>query len=235
MGPNLWPEHPVGFREKYEAYVERMLELGSAVVEAMGMALGLEDGGVLVRATGRSWWVMRAIGYPPLPVVNGDGGGGEGNGVGEGEGEASGRELLDGDGVSCGAHTDYGCLTLLLADDTPGALQVLSHNSPSSTEGSEERWVNADPIPGTYIVNIGDMMERWTNGLWKSTRHRVVHRGKGFRVSVPFFFEPDFEARVGPLRECVESMGGERSFGEVVYGDWLLGKVRGNFVKEVVG
>jgi len=115
----------------------------------------------------------------------------------------------------------YGCLTLLLADPTPHALQVHS-STPSS-------WLNADPIPGAFVVNIGDMMERWTNGLWKSTLHRVVHTGEGFRVSVPFFLEPDFEARVRPLAECVAKTGGGEGYKEVVYGEHLVGKVGGNF------
>ena len=78
------------------------------------------------------------------------------------------------------------------------------------------------------MVNIGDMMERWTGGLWRSTRHRVVHRGPGMRVSVPFFFEPDFEAQVGVLEE----LRGREGVGEgrrVRYGDHLVGKVGGNF------
>ena len=168
-GVNQWPQHPEGFREVYEEYVSRMLELGTAVVRAMGVALlGEEDGKgeVFVRETRKSWWVMRAIGYPPLPARarSEDGSGGSG--------AESGSEE---DGISCGAHTDYGCLTLLLADDTKGALQV------QARDGSG--WINADPVDGAFVVNIGDMMERWTNGLWKSTRHRVVHRGECFRVS----------------------------------------------------
>ncbi|KAF8458216.1 hypothetical protein BDZ91DRAFT_743282 [Kalaharituber pfeilii] len=107
------------------------------------------------------FWVMRIIGYPPL---------------------ANSEHV----GVSCGEHSDYGCTTFLLADDTKGALQV------RAKDGS---WLGADPIEGAYVVNIGDMVEAWTNGLWKSTRHRVVHKGNGYRVSVPFFFEPDWNAR----------------------------------------
>ena len=171
QGVNQWPRYPEGFREVYEEYVARMLELGTAVVRAMGVALfGQEEDGdqdrgkgkgeVFVNATRKSWWVMRAIGYPPLPPPR------------------AGSEKVDDDGegeVSCGAHTDYGCLTLLLADETRGALQV------QARDGSG--WIAADPVEGAFVVNIGDMMERWTNGLWKSTRHRVVHRGGGFRVS----------------------------------------------------
>ena len=228
MGPNLWPaeettglEEIRGFRECYEEYVGRMLELGTAVVWAMGVGLGLQDSEVFVRATARSWWVMRAIGYPPLPPPPPPRPSATSSAAAGEE-----KEDKDGDGdegsLSCGAHTDYGCLTLLLADPTPGALQVQSPSEPGT-------WINADPIPGAFVVNIGDMMERWTNGLYKSTRHRVVHRAENFRVSVPFFFEPDFDALVEPLGECVRACGGARRFGGVRYGEHLLGKVRGNF------
>ncbi|MCJ1251450.1 hypothetical protein MMC30_008683 [Trapelia coarctata] len=216
-GVNLWPDNPAQFRAVYEGYIEKMLELGTAVVRAMGFALQLEDPETFVKATRESFWVMRAIGYPPLPrrEVSGDS---NGNHT---ENSAGANENPE-EGISCGAHCDYGCLTLLLADSHPNALQVQSATSPST-------WLSADPVPGAFVVNIGDMMERWTNGLWKSTLHRVMHTGQGFRVSVPFFFEPDFGARVRPLRECVGRTGGGARYGEVGYGEHLVGKVGGNF------
>jgi len=200
-GVNFWPEEPADFKRVFELYTEEMLELGTAVVRAMGYALELKDPETFVKATRESFWVMRAIGYAPLPQTSAE------------------------EGISCCSHTDYGCLTLLLADQTPGALQVLSRESTSS----EEIWIPADPLPGAFVVNIGDMMERWTNGMWKSTRHRVVHRGENFRVSVPFFFEPDFDAKVKPLRECVGRTGGKELWSEVTYGEHLQQKVGGNF------
>lgn len=193
-GMNAWPRYPEGFREVYEEYVGRMVEVGTAVVRAMGVALGGGMEEVFVGNTRRSAWVMRAIGYPPLP---------EDGTVGKDEG-----------GVSCGAHSDYGCVTLLLADDTKGALQAWVE-----TEGEEGRWVDVDPMDGALVVNIGDMMSRWSGGKWKATRHRVVHKGEGYRVSVPFFFEPDWDARVP----------GKEGEGEVIYGEYLEGKVKGNF------
>lgn len=195
QGMNAWPTYPPGFRKVYEEYIEKMLELGTAVVRAMGMALGegMED--VFVKNTRESFWVMRAIGYPPLPGSAEEGGEGH-------------------DGVSCGAHSDYGCVTLLLSDSTKGALQAWVE-----PEGEEGRWVDVDPVEGAVVVNIGDMMERWSGGKWKATRHRVVHKAPGYRVSVPFFFEPNWDAKVP----------GKKGKGEVVYGGYLCDKVRGNF------
>lgn len=199
-GKNLIPDSPADLKTALCDYIEEMKRLGTAVVRAMGDALDLDETSkdVFVDATDESFWVFRLIGYPGLPPRNDDG-------------EA---------GVSCGEHTDYGCVTLLLADPTPGALQV------QSKSGS---WINADPLPGAIVVNIGDMMERWTNGLWKSTNHRVVHKASNYRVSVPFFFEPNFDAKVAPLKECIDRTGGVRKYEEVMYGDWLEGKIRGNF------
>ena len=201
-GENLWPEYPARFRNTYEEYIAKMLELGTAVVRAMGWAAGLEDKEFFVEQTRSSFWVMRAIAYPPLPSST----------------RTANDVTEDDHGVSCGAHTDYGCVTLLLSDTTKDALQVWHED--------DREWVNADPIEGALVVNIGDMMQRWMGGRWKSTRHRVVHRGDGMRVSVPFFFEPDWEARVG-------SLWGKEEDGEggvqVKYGDHLRGKVGGNF------
>jgi len=194
QGMNQWPSYP-GFRDTYEDYIDKMLELGTAVVKAMGMAMGegMED--VFVKNTRESFWVMRAIGYPPLPSNR------------EGEHGEEG-------GVSCGAHSDYGCVTLLLSDGTKGALQAwVEHGA------QEGRWVDVDPVEGAVVVNIGDMMERWSGGKWKATRHRVVHKSPGYRVSVPFFFEPNWDAKVP----------GKEGEGEVVYGEYLCEKVRGNF------
>eukprot|EP00039_Didymoeca_costata_P008567 m.113569 g.113569 ORF g.113569 m.113569 type:complete len:326 (+) comp14136_c0_seq4:155-1132(+) len=98
-----------------------------------------------------------------------------------------------GDGViGCGAHTDYGMLTFLSTDDVPG-LEVY-------TDGS---WKAVPVRPDDFIVNIGDMLERWSNGLFKSTLHRVVNREGRERFSIPFFFEPNFDTLVEVLQQCI--------------------------------
>ena len=204
-GRNLWPQNPPKLKTAFEEYMEQMKVVGTAVVRAMGAALDLgEHEKEFVKMTRESFWVMRMIGYPPLPELA----------IG-----VQSNGSID-DSQSCGTHTDYGCVTLLLADDTKGALQV---------RAKDGTWINADPMPGALVVNIGDMMERWTNGLWKSTEHRVIHHGEGFRVSVPFFFEPDWNANVTPLQKCVEETGGKPHYSDVRYGDHLTAKVTGNF------
>ncbi|KAF3915448.1 hypothetical protein ABW21_db0200120 [Orbilia brochopaga] len=153
-----------------------------------------------------SFWVCRAIGYPPLTP------------------EAMERNP---GGVSCGAHADYGCWTFLLADDTKGALKVKSKDG--------ESWIDADPIEGAYVVNVGDMLMQWTNGLFKSTVHQVVHLSDNYRVSVPVFFEPAWDAEISPLETCVQKTGGKALYSGVRYGEYLLGKVSTNFYAPPAG
>jgi isopenicillin N synthase-like dioxygenase len=122
-----------------------------------------------------------------------------------------------------GEHTDYGLLTLLAQDDA-GGLQV---KSPTG-------WTEAPPIPGTLVCNIGDMLDRLTGGLYRSTPHRAKNVSGRGRLSFPFFFDPGFEAQIVPLpqhaaqvRDDRESRWDKQSVHEFTgsYGDYLLGKV----------
>jgi isopenicillin N synthase-like dioxygenase len=123
--------------------------------------------------------------------------------------------------VGCGDHTDYGLLTLVNQDPTIPALQV---------KNNEGNWIWAKPIPGTFVVNIGDMLKIWTNGLYQSTLHRVMNDDSKYRVSVPFFYEPNFDALVEPLEICEQQTGSAvPRFTPVVYGDHVIGKVLTNF------
>lgn len=97
------------------------------------------------------------------------------------------------EGAEAGIHTDYGALTLLLQDPI-GGLQVFDR----VTGG----WIEANPIAGSFVVNLGDLMERWTNKLYRSTPHRVVHRASVERVSAPFFFTGAANYPVACLPPC---------------------------------
>ncbi|THZ71284.1 oxoglutarate 3-dioxygenase [Aureobasidium pullulans] len=88
-------------------------------------------------------------------------------------------------------HSDFGILTFLLTDEHKGSLKVLAPNG--------EDWMSADPIPGTLICNIGDMLSVWTDGIYKSTQHKVIHASKDMRISIPFFFDPNWDARIEPV------------------------------------
>lgn len=123
-----------------------------------------------------------------------------------------------------GEHTDYGLLTILWQDDT-GGLQVKSRS----------RWIDAPPIPGSFICNIGDMLDRLTRGIYRSTPHRVLNTARQDRLSFPFFFDPNFNAEIRPIEELashvIEDDSHDRwdraSVHELSgsYGDYLLSKV----------
>ncbi|MBT5872905.1 MAG: isopenicillin N synthase family oxygenase [Candidatus Latescibacteria bacterium] len=109
-----------------------------------------------------------------------------------------------------GAHCDYGFLTVLAQDDV-GGLEV---------RNASGEWIAAPYIPGTYIVNIGQMTQQWTNDRYRATRHRVLLSTSRERFSIPFFFEPSYETIVAPLDICCDSENPPRyepcHFGEFI-------------------
>ncbi|KIW15207.1 hypothetical protein PV08_05252 [Exophiala spinifera] len=96
-----------------------------------------------------------------------------------------------------GEHTDFGILTFLLTDSNPKSLQVLSKSG---------EWIWADPIEGCYVCNIGDMLHEWTRGAYKSTLHRVCHDADSLRISIPFFFDPNWDAFISPVLPPAEGV-----------------------------
>ncbi len=97
--------------------------------------------------------------------------------------------------LRAGVHSDYGSLTILRAEDKPGGLQV---------QNRAGEWVDVPIVPDSYIINIGELMARWTNGLWKATLHRVVNppaelAAASRRLSLVFFHNPNYDAPVAAL------------------------------------
>jgi isopenicillin N synthase-like dioxygenase len=121
-----------------------------------------------------------------------------------------------------GEHTDYGLLTIL-KQDSVGGLQVKSGDD----------WISAPPIANTFICNIGDMLDRMTGGLYRSTPHRVLNESGKDRYSFPLFFDPGFDTRIERIeniqhvRENKSNRWDKASVHEFsgTYGDYLLNKI----------
>jgi isopenicillin N synthase-like dioxygenase len=97
--------------------------------------------------------------------------------------------------LGAGAHTDWGGVTMLAQDDL-GGLEV---------RNVENEWIQAVPVPGTFIINLGDLMQRWTNGLYRSNMHRVRNNSSTQdRYSIPFFYSPRPDSRIECLPTCTD-------------------------------
>lgn len=116
-----------------------------------------------------------------------------------------------------GPHTDWGSLTVLYQDDA-GGLQVVDKRG---------EWVDVPCIPGSYVINIGDLMAVWTNERWVSTMHRVVSDTSTMRrprISIPFFHQPNYDAVVECLPSCTSPDDPPRH-PPVTSGAWLQQKL----------
>ncbi|MEM6842655.1 MAG: 2-oxoglutarate and iron-dependent oxygenase domain-containing protein [Bacteroidota bacterium] len=123
-----------------------------------------------------------------------------------------------------GEHTDYGLLTILKQDQV-GGLQVKV----------KQDWIDAPPVENSFVCNIGDMLDRITKGLYRSTPHRVLNQSGKSRYSYPFFFDPNFDAKIFPA-DLSQAEVPENDFQERwdeanihafsgTYGEYLLAKV----------
>jgi isopenicillin N synthase-like dioxygenase len=164
---NQWPAGLPGWRQSVLDYFATMDRLTKLLLS--GLALSLELPWSFFEGQFEpSMSSLRLLHYPPHPTAD------------------PARE------VGCGAHTDWGLITVLAQDDI-GGLEI---QLPSG------EWIGAKPMPGAFIVNIGDMMARWSNDLYTSTPHRVLNRSLRDRYSIAFFCDPAYHTRVECLPSC---------------------------------
>ncbi|KAG5473968.1 hypothetical protein CUR178_04078 [Leishmania enriettii] len=182
-GPNNHPTWIEGWTEMMEQHYSDMQRLALLLLRALALSIDVEED-FFVSKFHEPLSVFRMIHYPALPNEKGR--------------------------VVCGAHTDYGIVTLLYQDNA-GGLQV---------KNLQGEWLDAPPIEGSYVVNIGDMMAMWSNGRYKSTLHRVLNPGVE-RISMPFFCEPNPETVISCLPNCFDEANPPK-FPDVKAGEWLL-------------
>lgn len=155
---NLWPPAVPQLQPAWEHYFRSLSDLAARLLRLMATALGMPERH-FDPMIGRHTSAMRALNYPPRDHV------------------APGQ-------LGASAHTDYGTLTILLADPVQGGLQV---------EGADGRWHDVHADAGSFVVNLGDAMARWTNDRWRSTMHRV-QVPDGRRQSIALFHNANWDA-----------------------------------------
>ncbi|MFI8480703.1 isopenicillin N synthase family dioxygenase [Pseudomonas sp. NPDC078700] len=159
LGPNAWPQL-AGFQSSVQNYYRDVFALGRVLFQGFALALGLDEN-YFDALVSRPPSKLRLIHYPF-------------------DGEAQ-------DAPGIGAHTDYECFTILLADK-PG-LEVMNERG---------EWIDAPPIDDAFVVNIGDMLEVMTAGAFVATAHRV-RTVREERYSFPLFYACDFHTQIRPL------------------------------------
>jgi isopenicillin N synthase-like dioxygenase len=162
--PNLWPTDPGGFAEKLQAYYLQSTEFALDLLCTIADAVG-EDGEFFRDKFSRPMALLRGNFYPERPAW------------------ATDKDF----GIA--THTDYGCLTLLATDGSPG-LEVRKRGG---------GWIPLSAPPGEFVINFGEMLEMWTGGKVKATPHRVIGT-QAERISIPLFFNPNHDANVAPAR-----------------------------------
>lgn len=190
-GPNQYGEMP-GFQQQMNQHYSLLMSVAKKMLSAMALALKLEENFFTRYFDSEHISVLRLIHYPPRP---------DGQPVPE-------------DAMAAGAHTDYGCITLLAQDDV-GGLEV------QAKDGS---WISAPPVEGALVVNIGDLLQRWTNDQYRSTQHRVRNLAPGkHRYSMPFFVEPKFDTPVECISTCTSATEPAK-YPPITSGEWILSR-----------
>jgi isopenicillin N synthase-like dioxygenase len=192
-GPNVWPDQPPEFRAVAAAYYAAMTDLARTLLRSFALALEIDEFFFRDKVS-KPLAQLRLLHYPPQT------------------GHVEAKTL------GCGAHTDYGCLTIL-AQDAIGGLQLQNCNG---------GWIEAPPIPGAFVINVGDQMARWTNDAFPSTPHRVINTSGRERYSIPFFFDPNYDARIECLANC---QGPDRpaKYAPVLAGEYLVQRFNDTF------
>ncbi len=197
FSPNVWPDNPSDMREVYLAYWDACEELGHVLTSIFARALGLPRD-YFAPFLDRTPSVMRANNY-----------------VRRSGHDPSSTQLR------MGAHSDYGSLTILLADAVPG-LQIRDRDG---------EFHDVVPAEGALLVNLGDLLAEWTNDRWRSTVHRVVPPpasmpGVARRRSVAWFQQPNHDAVISVLDVCCDE-GNPPKYPDTTSGAHLMAKLMG--------
>jgi|TARA_R110001583_G_scaffold191025_1_gene355799 isopenicillin N synthase-like dioxygenase len=195
FAPNVWPENSPEFKEIYSQYFNSMSHLAAEIMRIFALALKLDEN-YFDDKINKEISMLRSLSYPMIKPDS----------IKKGQ-------------MRAGAHSDYGSLTIVKQDNSPGGLQVKNRHGD---------WVDVPQIEDSFVVNIGDLMMNWTNDQWISTLHRVVNPPVTANVTKPrqsivFFHQPNYDTII----ECLPGIlkNGEKPiYGPVSSGDHLKSK-----------
>jgi isopenicillin N synthase-like dioxygenase len=189
-GPNQYGELP-GFEQTMNQHYGLLMSVAKDILKAMAIVLKQPEDFFNKHLVDHIS-VLRLLHYPPRPESND----------------------TTAESKAAGAHTDYGCITLLSQDDI-GGLEVRT---------AQGEWIGAPPIKDALVVNIGDLMQRWTNDLYLSTAHRVISPpSHTHRYSMPFFVEPKFNTEVNCIESCLKEEE-QPKYKMITSGDWIISR-----------
>ncbi|HIF95487.1 MAG TPA: hypothetical protein EYQ54_00405 [Myxococcales bacterium] len=197
---NRWPESLPKFRETLDEFFKSFSALAEETLRLVHSTLGLDPMIAKAHPGSAPTSTVRLNHYPVGDPVPAD--------------ERSGLPELG--ETALGYHTDPGVLTLLLQDDT-GGLQ---------THSRDHGWIDVPPRAGTIVVNLADSLQVWTNDRYRAAVHRVLPMRGRARYSIPYFYNPAFEAVIEPLPGIGDASPHYRCF---TWGEFIQARVDDNF------
>lgn len=194
FAPNVWPDRPAELQATFESYYGACSKLAGELMKLFALALDLPES-FFDDKIDREISALNVNHYPRQKVAAKPG------------------------QIRAGAHTDYGSLTILATDGSPGGLQLWLDNE----------WQDVMPPQDAFIINLGDLMAQWTNDRWRSTLHRVINPPSEVaatteRQSIVFFHQPNFDAPIVCLPTCV-APGAEPKYAPTTSGEHLMAEL----------
>jgi isopenicillin N synthase-like dioxygenase len=201
--PNVWPTEVEGMQHVWCDYFRIMEDLGRKLMRICALALHLPEN-----------WFDDKFDKGIIPLV-------------ANYYPRQTEKPIEGQ-LRGGMHTDFGAMTILQRDNSPGGLEV------KTKQGD---WVPVPYIEDSFVINVGDLMAQWTNDRWVSTLHRVVNppweiASKTDRISMPFFLDPNYDTLIEPIETCC-GPDNPPKYGPVTAGEHVLMKIRKSYVKKM--
>ena len=200
-GFNLWPDETVcpGFKSTMWEYFYGCERVAFTLLDALGESLGVSGNSLTCGFLKNHSSFLRLNYFPKHDPLHT-----------EHRASATGH-------LGIHHHTDAGALTLLLQDDV-GGLQIWNH----------DQWVPITPMEGSLVVNIGDIVQVWSNDLYRAPLHRVLASQNRDRYSLPFFYNPSYDAVYAPL-EAVINESNPANYRPINWGEFRWRRQQGDF------